>query len=158
LGTFKAGSCLEPEVLTVASPILLNYFAQAFLYDTPRDVVTWVPVCETPHPASCVRLRLAAAVGEWRQPELSQLRLCALRVRGKVQLGLFSPQLPEPGHLDVTLAKITAIVDEGNVGAAVLDGTRRPGDFHIEPFSITTAEPFSADTSSPFMSAPASAC
>jgi protein ImuB len=67
----------------------------------------------------------------------------------KVQLGLFSPQLPEPGRLDVTLAKITAIVGEGNVGTAVLDDTRRAGDFHIEPFSITTAEPTSTATTSP---------
>jgi len=67
----------------------------------------------------------------------------------KVQLGLFSPQLPEPGRLDVTLAKITAIVGEGNVGMAVLDDTRQAGDFHIEPFSITTAEPTSTVTTSP---------
>jgi protein ImuB len=67
----------------------------------------------------------------------------------KVQLGLFSPQLPEPGRLDVTLARITAIVGEGNVGMAVLDDTRRAGDFHIEPFLITTAEPPSAATIPP---------
>lgn len=59
----------------------------------------------------------------------------------KVQLGLFAPQLPEPGRLDVTLAKIAAIVGDGNVGMAVLDDTRKIDDFHIEPFSITTAEP-----------------
>ena len=59
----------------------------------------------------------------------------------KVQLGLFSPQLPEPGRLDITLARITAIVGEGNVGMAVLDDTRRSSDFHVEPFTITTAEP-----------------
>jgi protein ImuB len=70
-------------------------------------------------------------------------------VTSKVQLGLFSPQLPESGRLDVTLAKITAIVGEGNVGMAVLDDTRRAGDFHIESFSITTAEPPSAAMSSP---------
>ena len=67
----------------------------------------------------------------------------------KVQLGLFSPQLPEPGRLDVTLAKITAIVGEGNVGMAVLDDTRQAGDFHIEPFSVTTAEPTSTVATSP---------
>lgn len=59
----------------------------------------------------------------------------------KVQLGLFSPQLPEPGRLDVTLARIAAIVGEGNVGIAVLDDTRRVSDFHIEPFVLTRAEP-----------------
>lgn len=67
----------------------------------------------------------------------------------KVQLGLFSPQLPEPGRLDVTLAKITAIVGEGNVGMAVLDDTRRASDFHIEPFAITSAEPPTAISSPP---------
>jgi protein ImuB len=86
-----------------------------------------------PPPASIVGVHLHAEPG----------------VTSKVELGLFSPQLPEPGRLDVTLAKITAIVGEGNVGAAVLDDTRRLGDFHIEPFSVTTTEPFSADTSSP---------
>lgn len=59
----------------------------------------------------------------------------------KVQLGLFSPQLPEPGRLDVTLARIAALVGEGNVGQAVLDDTRRSEDFHIEPFAVVTTEP-----------------
>lgn len=59
----------------------------------------------------------------------------------KVQLGLFSPQLPEPSRLDVTLARITAIVGEGNVGQAVLDDTLRSEDFHIEPFAIVSSEP-----------------
>jgi protein ImuB len=66
----------------------------------------------------------------------------------KVQLGLFSPQLPEPGRLDVTLARITAIVGENNVGQAVLDDTLRASDFHVEPFSITTAEPTPVQKSS----------
>ena len=52
----------------------------------------------------------------------------------KVQLGLFSPQLPEPGRLDVTLARIAALVGEGNVGQAVLNDTHAPENFHIEPF------------------------
>jgi protein ImuB len=67
----------------------------------------------------------------------------------KVQLGLFSPQLPEPGRLDVTLARITAIVGDGNVGMAVLDDTRRSSDFHVEPFAITNTEPPVPNESSP---------
>jgi len=66
----------------------------------------------------------------------------------KVQLGLFSPQLPEPGRLDVTLARIAAIVGEGNVGQAVLDDTRRTGDFHIEPFYVPSSEPTFVDSCS----------
>jgi protein ImuB len=67
----------------------------------------------------------------------------------KVQLGLFSPQLPEPGKLDVTLARIAAIVGEGNVGQAILEDTHRAGDFHVEPFSVPTLEPPILETSSP---------
>lgn len=57
----------------------------------------------------------------------------------KVQLGLFSPQLPEAGRLDVTLARIAALVGEGNVGHAVLDDTHMPEGFHVEPFQISSA-------------------
>jgi protein ImuB len=47
----------------------------------------------------------------------------------KVQFGLFSPQLPEPMQLDVTLARIRAIVGENNVGQAVLNDTHQPDSF-----------------------------
>jgi protein ImuB len=54
----------------------------------------------------------------------------------KVQLGLFSPQLPEPARLDVTLAHIRAIVGDENVGRPVLRDTHQPGAFRMEPFTV----------------------
>jgi protein ImuB len=54
----------------------------------------------------------------------------------KVQLGLFSPQVPEPMRLDVTLARIHAIVGEGCAGQAVLKDTHRQDAFQMEPFSV----------------------
>jgi protein ImuB len=54
----------------------------------------------------------------------------------KVQLGLFSPQLPEAGRLDVTLARIRAVVGEDCVGRAVLQDTHAPEGFHMEPFTV----------------------
>lgn len=54
----------------------------------------------------------------------------------KVQLGLFSTQLPEPERLDVTLARIRAIVGKNNVGHAVLNDTHRPNSYQLAPFSI----------------------
>jgi len=54
---------------------------------------------------------------------------------------LFTPQLPEPSRLDVTLARIRAIVGDGNVGRAVLVDTHRPDAFRMEPFSVAPAEP-----------------
>jgi protein ImuB len=56
----------------------------------------------------------------------------------KVQLGLFSPQLPEPSRLDVTLARIRAVVGETRVGRAVLEDSHRPDSFRMEPFAIPT--------------------
>jgi len=58
----------------------------------------------------------------------------------KVQLGLFAPQLPEPSRLDVTLARIRAIVGDENVGRAVLTDTHRPDGFRMEPFSVSSVE------------------
>jgi protein ImuB len=57
----------------------------------------------------------------------------------KVQLGLFSPQVPEPMRLDVTLARIRSIVGDGCVGHAVLKDTHRPDAFRVEPFSVSTS-------------------
>ncbi len=64
----------------------------------------------------------------------------------QVQFGLFSPQLPEPSRLDVTLARIRAIVGDENVGRAVLTDTHRLDGFRMEPFEIPSAPP--AQTSS----------
>jgi len=58
----------------------------------------------------------------------------------KVQLGLFSPQLPESSSLDVTLARIAKIVGEENVGKAVLLDTHyEPEAFRLERFTVPTS-------------------
>jgi protein ImuB len=59
----------------------------------------------------------------------------------KVQLGLFTPQVPEPMRLDVTLARIRSIVGEGNVGKAVLQDTHHPDAFRVEPFTVALTPP-----------------
>jgi protein ImuB len=58
----------------------------------------------------------------------------------KVQLGLFSSQLPEASRLDVTLARIRAIVGEGNAGRAVLLDSNAPDAFKLESFSVPSAD------------------
>jgi protein ImuB len=62
-------------------------------------------------------------------------------VTGKVQLGLFSPQTPESARLDVTLARIRAIVGEDAVGRPVLLDTHRPDAFRMEPFRVLSGQP-----------------
>ena len=59
----------------------------------------------------------------------------------KVQLGLFSPQLPEPGRLEVILARIAKIVGEDAVGQAVLRDTHQPRGFRMERFRVPTSTP-----------------
>lgn len=54
----------------------------------------------------------------------------------KVQLGLFSPQLPEASRLDATLARIRAAVGEDNVGCAVLQDTHAMEAYRVEPFTV----------------------
>jgi protein ImuB len=56
----------------------------------------------------------------------------------KMQLGLFSPQMPEPARLDVTLARIRAIVGDENAGCAVLGDTHAPDAFRMDPFKVPT--------------------
>jgi protein ImuB len=47
------------------------------------------------------------------------------------QSGLFIPPAPEPEKLELTLARIGAVVGEGNVGSPELVDTHRPGAFRI---------------------------
>jgi protein ImuB len=56
----------------------------------------------------------------------------------KVQLGLFSPQLPEATRLDVTLARIRAIVGEECVGSPILKDSHQPDAFQMKPFTVPT--------------------
>jgi len=56
--------------------------------------------------------------------------------QSKVQLGLFTPQTPEPSRLDVTLARLRAMVGSERVGSPVLEDTHRAGGFRMDGFVI----------------------
>lgn len=53
-----------------------------------------------------------------------------------VQLGLFSPQTPEPSRLDVTIARLKAIVGEDRVGSPVLEDSHRADSFGMDSFAV----------------------
>ncbi len=61
-------------------------------------------------------------------------------ITNKVQLGLFSPQVPEASRLDVTLARIRAVVGEYCVGCAVLQDTHAAEAFRMDPFTMSTGD------------------
>jgi len=73
-----------------------------------------------PPPAAIVALTLSAEPGS----------------TSRVQMGLFTPQLPEPSRLDVTLARIRSVVGENRAGRAFLEDTHRPDAFSVAPFSV----------------------
>jgi protein ImuB len=67
--------------------------------------------------------------------------------RSKVQLGLFAPQLPEAIRLDVTLARISALVGEERVGRAALKDGHRADGFVMERFVVPDAKSMQQETS-----------
>ncbi|MGA2352216.1 MAG: DNA polymerase Y family protein [Terracidiphilus sp.] len=73
-----------------------------------------------PPPAAVIALTLAAEAGQSSQ----------------VQLGLFAPQMPEPSRLDVTLARLKAIVGDDRVGSPVLEDTHRADSFRMKRFTV----------------------
>ncbi len=62
-----------------------------------------------------------------------------LRPRAEMQTGLFMPQTPEPARLEVTLARLSALVGEDRVGRARLLDTHALEGFRMERFSVTDA-------------------
>jgi protein ImuB len=69
-----------------------------------------------------------------------KIQLSAEPVRPRAaQAGLFVPPSPEPENLELTLARISGIVGEGNVGCAELLDTHRPERFRMQKFSVAEA-------------------
>src|SRR5438093_2187611 len=62
-----------------------------------------------------------------------------------VQNGLFVPLSPEPEKLELTLARLKAVVGEENVGAAEIQDTHRPDGFRVSKFSSTNKDNLKSD-------------
>jgi protein ImuB len=67
------------------------------------------------------------------------------------QGGLFLPPSPEPEKLELTLARIEAIVGKGRTGSVKLLDTHHPEGFHLQRFAAALAPPTpgGANASSP---------
>ncbi len=70
--------------------------------------------------------------------EANPAKACAL------QNGLYIPAAPEPVNLQITLARIRAIVGEGNVGSPELIDTHRPDAFRMVEFGRAKLVPSSS--------------
>jgi len=56
------------------------------------------------------------------------------------QKGLFVPDVPDPEKLEVTIARLAALVGNSNVGSPQLVDTHRPGEFRMVPFVPASQE------------------
>ena len=79
-------------------------------------------------------LQLELASRPLRVPVLAMVTEAEAAKTGAVQSGLFAPPLPEPLRLDVTVARLAALVGEDRVGSPVLRDTHAPDSFSMEPF------------------------
>ena len=82
-------------------------------------------------------LKLVQLDLELHPPEAAviALHLVAQPARSQsVQQGLFTPQTPEAGRLEVLLARLRKLVGEERVGAAELLDSHRPEAFRMAPF------------------------
>jgi protein ImuB len=86
-----------------------------------------------PPPAAVLALTLTAEAGQ----------------SSKVQMGLFAPQTPEPSRLDVTLARLRAMVGVERVGSPALEDSHRSGSFHMQAFQSEDAKHPSSNTKAP---------
>jgi protein ImuB len=130
---------LEPLLFVISS--LLNELMQGLsfnrvtlkLNDVPRTLEFPVPVRE-----SKVILKQLQFDLEAHPPQSAilsvevQLNPTEARV---LQHGLFIPQAPAPEKLQLTLARLTALLGEGNVGSPELVDTHRPDAFVMRAFS-----------------------
>jgi protein ImuB len=109
---------IRPAVPTVDRKFLLKLLQLEFAAHPPR--------------AAVVQIALSAEAGH----------------TSKVQLGLFTPQTPEPSRLDVTIARLKAIAGEDRVGSPVLEDTHRPGSFRLDDFAPADSVQAHADSES----------
>ena len=141
---FVAGVMLEQLILRASSRIvaLASVTITLSLEGNDTHIRTVRPAL--PNNDRQLWLKLLHLDLEAHPPQAAILSLTLTAEPGhtsKVQLGLFSPQLPEPGRLDITLARIAKIVGEGNVGRPVLKDTHHPQGFRIERFTVPSDEP-----------------
>jgi len=97
-----------------------------------------VPTIDRKFLLKLVQLEIGA-----KPPQAAVVRLAMRAEAGAqstVQLGLFAPQTPEPSRLDVTLARLRALVGEERVGSPVLEDTHRADGFRMEGFGIADNE------------------
>ena len=104
-----------------------------------RVLKTALPVTDRALLLKLIHLDLQA-----HPPSAGVLGLAVLADAGspsEVQLGLFAPSLPEPSRLQITLARVDALVGEGRSGRPRLQDAHGSDRFSVEPFRLEKDAP-----------------
>jgi len=130
---------LEPLLFVISS--LLNELMQGLSFNRVTLMLNQIPrTLEFPVPVrdSKVILKQLQFDLEAHPPQSAilsvEVQLNPTEAR-MLQHGLFIPQAPAPEKLQLTLARLTALLGEGNVGSPELLDTHRPDAFVMRPFS-----------------------
>jgi protein ImuB len=97
-----------------------------------RDLQLPVPGSDSKMLLKLLRLRLQ---GDSPGAPIVRIMVSAEAARPRAaQGGLFLPTFPDPEKLELTIARITHVVGEENVGSPALLDTHRPGEFQMRRF------------------------
>jgi len=97
-----------------------------------RDLQLPVPASDSKMLLKLLRLRLQ---GDTPGAPIVGIVIAAEAARPRAaQGGLFLPSFPDPEKLELTIARITHVVGEENVGSPALLDTHRPGEFQMRRF------------------------
>ena len=143
---------LSARALSIAA-ICVNFELQpAFdnAFDTSRDLLRVKPSARTfscnlelPVPTRDAKLllkllRLRLQTHPPGAP-IQKIQMTAQSSLARVTQGsLFIPSAPDPDKLELTIARIAAVVGEGNVGAPQLLDSHRPDAFLVHNFSVVS--------------------
>jgi protein ImuB len=145
---------LSARALSIAA-VQVNFELQpAFdhAFDTSRELLRVKPTARTfscnlelpvPTRDSKLLLKLLRLRLQSRPPDapIQKIHMAAQSSLARVTQGsLFVPTAPDPDKLELTIARIMAVVGEGNVGSPHLLDSHRPDAFHMQKFSIATID------------------
>ncbi len=145
---------LFARALSIAA-VQINFQLQpAFenAFDTSRELLRAKPTARTfscnlelpvPTRDSKLLLKLLRLRLQLRPPDapIQKIHMAAQSSLARVTQGsLFVPAAPDPDKLELTIARIASVVGEGNVGSPQLLDSHRPDAFHMQKFSIASAD------------------
>jgi protein ImuB len=145
---------LSARALSIAA-VQVNFELQPTFdhaFDTSREMLRVKPIprtfscnLELPVPTrdSKLLLKLLRLRLQSRPPDapIQKIHMAAQSSLARVTQGsLFVPTAPDPDKLELTIAQIASVVGEGNVGSPQLLDSHRPDAFHMQKFSIATAD------------------